>query len=126
MTRFTAAQRGAKKAKATVKTQKAIRVKHESKVEEAIQEQFMGLCMTCIHAQGCAFRRDVAQAVLECDEFDIGQTAPAKFDITLGAPAAIKDDELSKFKGLCVNCDVRQDCKLSKPEEGVWHCEEYV
>jgi len=124
MTRFTAAQKATKKAKA--KTQKTTRVKHESKVEEPKQEQFLGLCMTCIHANGCAFRRDVAQAVLECDEFDIGQTAPVKLDVSGKAEAKSVGGQPSKFKGLCVNCDVRHDCSLPKSEEGVWHCEEYV
>jgi hypothetical protein len=31
----------------------------------------------------------------------------------------------SDLKGLCVNCDNRHTCTFPKPEEGVWHCEEY-
>jgi hypothetical protein len=30
------------------------------------------------------------------------------------------------FRGLCINCDVRHTCMFPRPEEGVWHCEEYV
>jgi hypothetical protein len=29
------------------------------------------------------------------------------------------------LKGLCVNCELRDECMFTKPEEGVWHCEEY-
>ena len=124
MTRFTAAQKATKRAKA--KTQKTTRVKREAMVEESKREQFLGLGMTCIHANGCAFRRDVAPAVLECHEFDIGQTAPAKIEAPARAETSTKGIQESMFKGLCVNCDVRHECKLTKPEEGVWHCEEYI
>ena len=119
MTRFTTTQKSAKKAE---KTQKTVRVKREVKASEMQQEQFLGLCMTCIHADGCAFRRDVAQAVLECDEFDIGQVAPQKEEVITHT----RSNQPSPYKGLCVNCDIRQECKLDRQEEGVWHCEEYV
>lgn len=29
------------------------------------------------------------------------------------------------YRGLCVNCDVRETCTLPRPEGGVWYCEEY-
>jgi len=36
-----------------------------------------------------------------------------------------KESEAERFKGLCVNCDHRFECRLPRPEGGVWHCEEY-
>ena len=30
-----------------------------------------------------------------------------------------------EFKGLCRNCDKRENCDLPKPAEGVWDCDEY-
>jgi hypothetical protein len=122
MTRFTTAQKTSKKSRHD--TGKTNRVKNAQQVEEKKKEEFLGLCMTCIHADGCAFRRDVSQAVLECDEFDVGQTSAISFDMP--SVSESRDDGSVKFKGLCVNCDVRHECKLPRPEEGVWHCEEYV
>jgi hypothetical protein len=37
----------------------------------------------------------------------------------------IDENEEVKFKGLCLNCENRKTCIFSKPEEGVWRCEEY-
>jgi hypothetical protein len=34
-------------------------------------------------------------------------------------------EEVVHFKGLCMNCDHRFECRLPRPEGGVWHCEEY-
>jgi hypothetical protein len=34
-------------------------------------------------------------------------------------------DQPRIHRGLCVNCDVRETCTFSKPEGGVWFCEEY-
>jgi hypothetical protein len=36
-----------------------------------------------------------------------------------------KESEAERFKGLCMNCDNRFECRLPRPEGGVWHCEEY-
>jgi hypothetical protein len=33
-----------------------------------------------------------------------------------------KQEEL---KGLCMNCEARDYCRIRKPEGGIWHCEEY-
>lgn len=44
-------------------------------------------------------------------------SAPSK------VPAAV--DQPRIHQGLCVNCDVRETCTFSKPEGGVWYCEEY-
>lgn len=37
-----------------------------------------------------------------------------------------ENSDAAPFKGLCFNCDNRDNCMLPKPEEGVWHCEEYI
>ncbi len=34
-------------------------------------------------------------------------------------------ESTDKNKGLCINCENREICKLHIPESGVWHCEEY-
>jgi len=36
-----------------------------------------------------------------------------------------KEQDSSKYKGLCKNCRKRDSCRLPKPEGGVWRCEDY-
>ena len=36
-----------------------------------------------------------------------------------------KNHMIDLYKGLCINCDNRNTCKLIQPNGGVWHCEEY-
>jgi hypothetical protein len=33
--------------------------------------------------------------------------------------------ENNNLKGLCINCEKRHTCSISKPKEGVWRCDEY-
>jgi hypothetical protein len=37
----------------------------------------------------------------------------------------VVEEEVSRYSGLCVNCEHRQSCTHPKPEGGVWHCENY-
>jgi hypothetical protein len=37
----------------------------------------------------------------------------------------IKQDS-STSKGLCATCDNRETCTYPKPEDGIWHCEEFA
>jgi len=41
------------------------------------------------------------------------------------ADAVGKEAEPEVYKGLCVNCENRETCRLAKSEGGIWHCEEY-
>lgn len=83
----------------------------------------LGLCATCIIVETCRFRRDYSQPVLECDEFDMGR---ANEGIGNGADTVVEGKNgKSQFKGLCANCDIRHECNIAKPIEGVWHCVEY-
>jgi hypothetical protein len=86
--------------------------------------EYYGLCMTCTHSQSCGFNRDVSQIVLGCDEFGIMTGSEAAISGDQGTGIELSSTE--KFKGLCINCDIRLDCRLPKPEEGVWHCEDYI
>ncbi len=123
MGKLTSARKAAHKAG---KTQKTACAKRGMKIEESIQEKFLGLCVTCAYADGCAFRRDVAQAVLECDEYEILGSGAERPNAARAARARAPETQLPRFKGLCVDCQIRHRCGLPKPEEGVWHCEEYA
>ncbi len=87
----------------------------------------VGLCLTCNNADGCVYRKRRGTDAVHCETFDnyvprngkgAAEAAPVVVMTTADAKAA-------EFKGICVNCAHRNDCKLSKTETGVWHCEEY-
>jgi hypothetical protein len=47
----------------------------------------------------------------------LNQTNPQGF-----SPYAIVITQDGKY---AINCETRETCTYSKPEEGIWHCEEY-
>ena len=82
-------------------------------IEEIVVREMSGLCGSCVHHDGCAYRINAEKVVIQCEVFEsIG-----------GTP--VKRDESALLKGLCVNCNKRHDCHLPKEASGVWHCEEY-
>lgn len=86
-----------------------------------------GLCTTCNRAKGCSYLRNPGQPVLFCEEFD-SFTPPVIEEVAAedNRPPTIQEmNDWEKYKGLCVNCDSREDCTIRNQEIGVWHCEEY-
>jgi hypothetical protein len=87
----------------------------------------MGLCATCNEAPDCAYAQQATTPVLFCEMFDASEspeqtsTDEREPDPQIATAAA----QPSELKGLCVNCDNRHSCVFPKPEEGIWHCEEY-
>jgi hypothetical protein len=90
-----------------------------------VEEELKGLCVTCGNADGCIFRKRNKQPVLFCEEFDSG--VPTIVEQVSAEPYPTIDDmrEWDKYKGLCVNCENRENCAIRDREIGVWHCEEY-
>jgi hypothetical protein len=90
-----------------------------------------GLCVTCIYAETCALRFATEGAVLMCEEFDdrvpdAGATPVAEAEVEHPAPAVLSmATGLSALKGLCMDCEDRETCRLPRSPEGVWDCEEY-
>lgn len=85
----------------------------------------LGLCATCNHLPGCAFRRKPGSPVLFCEEFD-GTEGGAEDPGTGHSMKPRMWEEREPLLGLCGNCDNRLHCALRAPEGGVWHCEEYA
>jgi len=84
----------------------------------------VGLCVTCNNAAHCVYRKRRGKDAIYCEMFD-GYAPPNGKSV---APVVMVTPETAKsgeFKGLCVNCAHRDDCKLPRPAGGVWHCEEY-
>jgi len=91
----------------------------------------LGLCSTCNNAPGCYYRARRGPALF-CEMFDnymppveriTSDRASAPADSSMARRVA--EEEVSKYSGLCVNCEHRQTCTHPKPEGGVWHCENY-
>lgn len=90
----------------------------------ATTKPFVGLCVTCNNAAHCVYRKRRGTDAIYCEMFD-GYAPPNGKGV---APVVVMTPEAAEsgeFKGLCVNCAHRDDCKLPRPEGGVWHCEEY-
>ncbi len=86
-----------------------------------------GLCVTCNEEPHCAYAKSATRPILYCEMFDEGQTEePVQVEKSPDPPrAAERENPVSRLKGLCANCDLRDTCTFPKPEGGVWHCEEY-
>jgi hypothetical protein len=88
---------------------------------------FVGLCATCNNATHCVYRKRRGIDAIYCEMFD-GYALPSAVRGKGVAPVIVTAPDMAlstEFKGLCVNCAHRDDCKLPRPEGGVWHCEEY-
>ena len=92
----------------------------------AATDEHGGLCCTCNHAPDCVYPTRATSPVVHCEEFEGFRTPPARTEfpvrLEVGACGAVED---RKYMGLCVNCDLRDDCFNSACEGGVWHCENY-
>lgn len=82
-----------------------------------------GLCLTCLYGADCVFQRGVHTAILQCEQFEAAESAPATHRTAEAEfePADVADGPA----GLCMNCDFRKTCTYPKPPGGVWRCEEY-
>lgn len=93
---------------------------------------YKDLCFTCNHVQICTSKANRQGAVWFCEEFD--DHVPTVEEDDMGNEFRIIppwqdsnpiDTGVVKFKGLCINCENRNDCPRSRVEGGIWHCEEY-
>ena len=90
-----------------------------------------GLCATCNNAPTC-FHRARRGPALFCELFDNYMPPDLHISDRMTAPAAepaiavrAVEEEVTKYEGLCMNCDHRKTCRHPKPAGGVWHCEDY-
>ena len=90
-------------------------------------EIIRGLCVTCNNAGTCSFRAsDAHRLVWYCELFDCF----VEVEEVVEAAKAILDSQplekgYGKYDGLCANCKNCLTCIFTKPEGGIWHCEEY-
>ena len=89
-----------------------------------------GLCFLCKIESTCTFPKDPERLGLYCEEFVPYESRPMKIkdDKISSSPSegrSESEEETSKYKGLCSNCEIRETCQFPKPIWGVWHCGEY-
>jgi hypothetical protein len=94
--------------------------------------EYLGICSTCNHASGCAHRiKNHGLAIWECENYDDYVRLNGTFvggDPAATVPAPRRRAETAavvEYRGLCKNCELREECTFPHPESGVWHCEEY-
>ena len=94
---------------------------------------FNDLCSTCIHKTICTLHKNYAKPVWHCNEYDDFVLTPKNNPVKEKEPKkksmpthSKENDDSEKYKGLCVNCDNRENCLRPMPDEGIWHCEEYI
>lgn len=80
-------------------------------IEEIVKRELGRLCPSCIHREGCVFLQRSEKVVIQCEQFEVRDSAAMTNEIPV--------------KGLCLNCDKAPFCHLPKETSGVWHCEEY-
>lgn len=87
----------------------------------------IGLCSSCNNSAQCVFRKKRGCDAIYCETFDNlnGGHAPRHGEIILEDLTASGGSAQITILGLCANCENHQTCHLTRPEEGVWHCEEY-
>jgi len=88
---------------------------------------YKGLCGSCVVMDECTYRRDRANPIHSCDEFE-GAVMPPP------APTVLSQKRMNDrakaanqqwYPGLCGICAKQADCVFPKPAGGVWQCEEY-
>ncbi len=89
----------------------------------AMEEQSLGLCLTCNSMDICIKRKNIRLPVLYCEEFDDAVLPHVNSPIVVVPPQ--KETPLDISMGLCCNCENRESCMLSHSPGGIWHCEEY-
>ncbi len=83
-------------------------------------EETPGLCATCENTPACVYLKAQNGVVMYCEEY---HCEPNMQSNPTPEPSPVV--EIVQAKGLCVNCEKRETCKYTIPEEGIWHCEEY-
>ncbi len=91
------------------------------------KNEYYGLCSNCSNVYDCVFLRNTSKVVFQCEEYiEVRVEKPRKSLNVLEKCSSLKDScDSEKYKGLCINCEHRENCGLSSTEGGVWHCEEY-
>ena len=105
---------------------------YEDASSEIRQKMYNEICTTCNNSKICTVKKTKQGPVWFCEDFDdYFQVKESGLYETTLQPVGIPPDEIiagngtKEIKGLCSNCESLPTCKFTKPNGGVWHCEEY-
>lgn len=90
-----------------------------------------GLCSTCDHSLECTLTKTPLQGIHFCEEHVAADSSRKSRKSRFSARTVERKGPGSKgyirspVLGLCSNCIHLKACGFSRPESGVWHCEEY-
>jgi len=87
--------------------------------------QYRDLCSTCDHSKTCGGRSTAQHPILFCENFEAFVVASPVAKAAAVSRRKSRRQVAGNCKGLCMNCENLQTCKMPRPEGGVWHCEEY-
>ena len=87
--------------------------------------KYTGLCETCDNDATCNLRRSTQLAIVQCEEFSVGQLE-ANQTTSVRNPAPLPDQIEADRLGLCVNCLNVVTCGFPDARQGVLQCEEYT
>ena len=97
-----------------------------------MEKKSQGICFSCKNVKTCINFCNSENPIWYCEEFECN-TASGE-DIKQDVPLSESEnntlhnpnkEDTDNYKGLCINCENKETCKLQIPESGVWHCEEY-
>ncbi|MGA2992725.1 MAG: hypothetical protein ABSD88_19825 [Candidatus Korobacteraceae bacterium] len=80
---------------------------------------YRGICSNCENLETCSYPSPISETWF-CEEYSV---APAKKELRV-LPDQVEKPGNAKM-GLCMNCEDRETCPLSKTEGGIWFCNEY-
>ncbi len=93
-----------------------------------------GICAACQHGPDCVYCQGIDYVPLQCEQFELAVQHRTATPVSTRAVTELErmvglhsqeDPAQLRSMGLCANCDHRTDCVYSRPEGGVWRCEEY-
>lgn len=86
-------------------------------------QEHRDLCSACEHVRTCPGRSTPDSPITTCKYYtEHAPSYPANIVGVRGGNGSC----MASIAGLCASCQLRDTCRLPKPEGGVWQCEEYV
>jgi hypothetical protein len=79
-------------------------------IEDIVMREFKALCDTCAHQGDCVYHQTSTKAIIQCELFEYEE------EQIIGSAAAL---------GLCITCDLANECTLPGRKVGTWHCNEF-
>jgi len=87
--------------------------------EPARSTLYRGICSNCEKLATCSYPSTISETWF-CEEYSV-----AKPEEQIRVAENPVQEAPDRTLGLCMNCEHRATCPLSKTEGGIWFCNEY-